>query len=61
MDDLTKHLEYKYRQLEVMFKQNLMSLKNTYQKILTDQFAIFAMKKQNQESVDGRVEAVRNL
>ena len=61
LDELNSHLEQAYRQLELSFKNNLLSLKSTYQQVLTDQFALFAKKKQTQESIDSKVQAVESL
>lgn len=61
LEDLTKHLNYKYHQLELTFKQNLLSLKTTYTQVLSGQYTYNTIKKKTQDSGQGKIDGVANI
>ena len=61
LEDLSRYLDYNYRQLDVMYKQHLLALKNSYQRVLTTYYTVFVSKKPAAEAANARAEAVSSI
>lgn len=59
LKELREYVEYRYKQLELSFKQNLASIKASYTKCVQDKAAIAAIHEKDRLSIPGKVNFIK--